>query len=128
MALVKEYDDLCYSRLNPDNTRVLATSPPLRKRAKEVLFDGHPLNVVKHYALSPRASSHTTLTLTSELAKALTQRSVPGRSLGPWTFRKSVISVVGNRVAPKRGNQKGNHVVVPMRRRRDSLFDFSLET
>jgi hypothetical protein len=32
-----------------------------------------------------------------------------------------------SRVAPKRGNQKGNYVVVPTTLSHNSLFDFSLQ-
>ncbi len=44
---VRIYDVLCRSRLNPDKTKVLATTPHLRKKASLFLFDGHPLKVTR---------------------------------------------------------------------------------
>ena len=38
LAKVKLFDDLACNRLNPDKTKVMATSFHLRKKAKDVLF------------------------------------------------------------------------------------------
>ena len=96
LALVKEYDCLCRSRLNPDKTRILATSTHLRKKAREVLFDGHPLSVVHHLkglgctmssCLKPSHADSDARAL-----KALDTAKKAKRTLAPWKFRKRVIA------------------------------------
>ncbi len=46
--MFKSFDDLAGSRLNPDKIKVVAPSSYLRKKARDVTFEGHSIVVVKH--------------------------------------------------------------------------------
>ena len=48
LAQVSLFDNLAKNRLNPDKTKLLATSPALRKSGALQSFEGHPLKMVRH--------------------------------------------------------------------------------
>jgi hypothetical protein len=93
---VHRFDFLCRNRLNPDKTKVLATSAFLRKKAADVTFEGHPLNIVKQLkglgvTLSSCRRPYTKDADARGLKAAETAKRAK-RSLAPWAFRKRVIS------------------------------------
>jgi hypothetical protein len=94
LTKVKEFDDLARNLLNSDKNQVLATPKHLREKA-EVIFDGHPLSVVKHIKDlgatigSSFKPAHDDSNKRAD--KVLATAHVSKRSMAPWKFKKRVV-------------------------------------
>jgi len=96
LSEVSKFDSLAKNRLNPDKTKLLASSPYLRKQSAKILFDGFPLKVVKHLkALGCTLSSvkrQSNAEGNRRADKAFLTAKRARCTLGPHKFKKRVIS------------------------------------